>query len=146
MESDPDLGFGFLLGALHRRLRAEWAQRLRGLNLAPPAALALRILHRHPGASLREVARMAGSEPINMSKVLERLEKTGLVSMEPSTRDRRANSYQLTEHGDQLLLHVEEAMVGFDEWLHASIGSVDIGTLKSSLMELLQALPPHPNS
>ena len=146
METDPSLGFGFLVGALHRRLRAEWAERLRHLDLTPPAALALRVLHRHPGASLREVARVAGSEPINISKVLERLAVGGLVLVEPSPRDRRANSYQLTAEGEQLLLRVEEAMLGFAKWLRENSGPVDLETLKSTLGELLQALPPHPKS
>jgi chromosome segregation and condensation protein ScpB len=58
----------------------------------------------HPGASNRQVGRFAGVEDQGqMSKLLQRLQRHGLVANHTSGRHRGApNAWQLTPHGVKL--------------------------------------------
>ncbi len=115
----PDLGLGWLLGAVHRRIRARWAERLRRYGLTPPQAAVLRTLERRPGCSLRELARIVEAEPINLSRTIEPLEAAGLVVRSTSALDRRAHALTLSDTGRARARELELEAHRFELELHA---------------------------
>lgn len=135
----PELGAGWLLGAVHRHIRSRWAERIRAYDVTPPQAAALRTLASAPGLSLRELARQIEAEPINLSRTLEPLEERGLVCREPRPNDRRAHALVLTPRGLDLAASLTAAAAefehelatlldpGFDQtvaWLHRALATL----------------------
>lgn len=116
-QTPPDLGAGWLLGAVHRHIRARWAERIRAYDVTPPQAAALRTLAVEPGLSLRELARQIEAEPINLSRMLEPLEDRGLVCRESRPNDRRAHAIALTPAGVALAASLSAAAAQFEHEL-----------------------------
>lgn len=114
MAATSDLGVGWLLGAVHRRVRALWAERIRDLGVTPPQAAALRELRRRPDVSLRELARLLEAEPINLSRALKPLEARGLVERHTRSDDRRVHALRLTPDGADLADRLDAASVRFE--------------------------------
>lgn len=70
------------------------------LELTEPQAVALRELT-GPMTS-RELARRMTCEPSNVTYIVDRLERLGLVERQPHPHDRRAKQLVLTTHGTEL--------------------------------------------
>jgi DNA-binding MarR family transcriptional regulator len=139
MTPSPDLGIGWLLGAVHRRVRARWAERIRPLGVSPPQAAALRALAAHPGMGLRELARTIEAEPINLSRTLEPLESAGLLRRAPRPDDRRALALWPTEAGCELAQRLEVHAEAFAAELRGLLGA-DVGAVEAALTDWLGVL------
>ncbi|MGC8480653.1 MAG: MarR family winged helix-turn-helix transcriptional regulator [Acidimicrobiales bacterium] len=122
MTATPELGIGWLIGAVHRRLRAGWSERLEPLGLNPPAVAAIRMIRRQPGCGLRELARMLEVEPINLSRTLEHLDEEGLVERRARPEDRRTFSLNLSERGVAVAGQLDELAREFEREMVIGLG------------------------
>jgi DNA-binding MarR family transcriptional regulator len=134
------LGLGFMLGALHRKVRSHWSTELRDLGLTPPAALIVRALAIAPGVSLRELARITESEPINLSRILEPLVSEGYIVVTTNPNDRRAHCYTLSETGCELAHKIDEKVLRFEMWMEKLVSNEELASLRKSVRLLMQAL------
>ncbi len=109
---------GHWLARLFSAMRAEFddALRAKGVTMAEWAVLAAA----RDGVRLpSEVAAYAGVSRAVVSRSLERLEERGLITREPSQRDRRAVIIGLTRTGSR----VADALVAENERINAAFAS-----------------------
>ncbi|MGW2599829.1 MarR family winged helix-turn-helix transcriptional regulator [Streptomyces klenkii] len=93
-----------LVAELHKRMDAHQRGRSADFDLTPTQAKALEELGRPKTA--RELAAVLYCEPPNVTYVVDKLEKRGLVVREPHPQDRRAKQLVLTEEGRELRLEL----------------------------------------
>ena len=80
--------------------------RTRGLTLA--RARALMLLARHPGISQTELAGLLEIENPTVVRLLDGLEKQGLISRTPAADDRRVKRIDLTEAAEDQVDEIED--------------------------------------
>ncbi|MFC5147886.1 MarR family winged helix-turn-helix transcriptional regulator [Streptomyces aureoversilis] len=91
-----------LVVELNKRMDAHQRGRSAEFDLTPTQAKALEELGRPRTA--RELAAILSCEPPNVTYVVDKLEKRGLVVREPHPQDRRAKRLVLTDAGRELRL------------------------------------------
>jgi DNA-binding MarR family transcriptional regulator len=116
-------------------LLATASDTFKGVNLSPTQYNVLRIL-RGAGEPLAcgEIAdRMITREP-DMTRLLDRLEKRGLITRSRSTSDRRVVETSITAKGLELLKRLDEPVVALHERQLGHLGKVKL----RQLIELLE--------
>ncbi|MEU1817630.1 MarR family transcriptional regulator [Streptomyces roseifaciens] len=93
-----------LVVELNKRMDAHQRGRSAEFDLTPTQAKALEELGRPRTA--RELAAILSCEPPNVTYVVDKLEKRGLVVREPHPQDRRAKRLVLTDAGRELRLEL----------------------------------------
>ncbi|MES4907894.1 MULTISPECIES: MarR family transcriptional regulator [unclassified Streptomyces] len=97
-----------LVTELSRRMDAHRRSRIAELDLTPTQAKALEELGEPKTA--RELAAVLCCEPPNVTYVMDKMEKQGLVVRRPHPRDRRAKQLVLTDAGRELRLDLLRRM------------------------------------
>jgi DNA-binding MarR family transcriptional regulator len=88
---------------------AQAVRRARGASAGPPRALTLsqygllELLRDHNSARVRDLAEHAGVSAPTATRILDTLERRGLVRRRPSSEDRRGVSVTLTDRGRRAL-------------------------------------------
>jgi DNA-binding MarR family transcriptional regulator len=116
--SDPDqngaeaflAGFDALTLAVRRARGAQRGLRVSGLTLSQYGLLEL--LEDRDSARVRELAEHAGVSAPTATRILDTLERRGLVRRNQTPEDRRGVSVTLTDRG-------REALIGQHVWLRA---------------------------
>ncbi|MGK5729597.1 MarR family winged helix-turn-helix transcriptional regulator [Streptomyces sp. URMC 124] len=93
-----------LVVELNKRMDAHQRGRSAEFDLTPTQAKALEELGRPRTA--RELAAILSCEPPNVTYVVDKLEKRGLLVREPHPQDRRAKRLVLTDAGRELRLEL----------------------------------------
>ena len=93
----------FLLAQLGAHAAAQFAERLRVLDLTPPDAGILRLLRTAAGLSQQELAAKLQIHPSRLVAILDNLEKRGFVERRANPDDRRLYSIHLTKDGGEIL-------------------------------------------
>lgn len=89
-------GLGFLLSDVSRLMRRRFAQKAQAYGMTAPQWRALAQLKRCGEVNQAELAGLLESEPMTVSRLVERLEISGLVERVPHPADRRAKLVRLT--------------------------------------------------
>ncbi|MCC6471457.1 MAG: MarR family transcriptional regulator [Alphaproteobacteria bacterium] len=111
---------GFLLHDVARLLRTRFEQKARGLGLTRAQWRALAHIERNPAINQARLAEILEVEPISLARLVDRLEKLGLVERRPHPTDRRMHTLHVARKSLPMIdkLHVlgaearEEAMLG----------------------------------
>lgn len=99
-----------LIVQLSRKVTSEFEEQLAQLDLTAPQAQLLR--------QLDEPLPMVGAadrlhcDPSNITGIVDRLERRGLVVRRTATRDRRVKQLELTDEGRRLKDRVEQIVAG----------------------------------
>ena len=107
-ESDQDVYR--LIVQLSRKVTSEFEEQLAQLDLTAPQAQLLR--------QLEEPLPMVGAaerlhcDPSNITGIVDRLERRGLVERKSATGDRRVKQLELTDEGRQVKAKVDEILAG----------------------------------
>ena len=120
---DPDAGIDFVaafdaLAQAVRRARGSAAAD-GGLTLSQYGLL--EGLTTRPAARVQELAGHAGITPSTATRILDALERRGIVRRVRSVEDRRVVAVSLTEHGQQLLQDQQEWLRGRQRAFYASL-------------------------
>ncbi len=120
---DPDAGIDFVtafdaLAQAVRRARGSAAAD-GGLTLSQYGLL--EGLTSRPAARVQELAGHAGITPSTATRILDALERRGIVRRVRSLEDRRVVAVSLTEHGQQLLQDQQEWLRGRQRAFYASL-------------------------
>jgi DNA-binding MarR family transcriptional regulator len=94
---------GYTLKRAQQALRNTIDPALADLGLTTAQYAALYNLHRHPGASSAELARMSFVTPQTMVRIVADLEERGLLSREPSQAHARVLQARLSDDGEAVL-------------------------------------------
>ena len=86
----------FLITDIARRYRVTFDEKVRDLNLARTEWWLLRYLYFFEGSTQAELTKLMDITKGGMGKVIDRLEKEGLVRRGPDDSDRRSNRIFLT--------------------------------------------------
>ncbi|WP_328747064.1 MarR family transcriptional regulator [Streptomyces sp. NBC_00285] len=103
-----------LWSGIEGRLRAEYGLPLTSFEV-------LHLLLRRPGSRIQDIAEEFSITVGGTSKVVDRLESTGLCARRANPDDRRSSIVELTPEGRKL---VDGALKVFEEELELRIGSV----------------------
>jgi DNA-binding MarR family transcriptional regulator len=98
--------FGFMLRDVSQRYVRRFEQHARGISLTLPQCRALVILECNEGFSQARLARLMCAEPMTMVRILDRMERDGLLQRRPDPDDRRARRLFLTRRARPLLREI----------------------------------------
>ena len=93
----------FEIGETAHALRKAFDRRAVGLGVTRAQWKVLFRLHRRPGLRQIELADMLDIEPITLSRIVDRLEESGLVERRPDPSDRRAWRLHVTAKAQPLI-------------------------------------------
>lgn len=98
--------FGFMLKDVTQRYVARFEQHARAMSLTLADCRTLVLLERHEGESQATVARLVNLQPMAMVRLLDRMERDGLLQRRPDPEDRRARRLYLTRKARPLLSEI----------------------------------------
>jgi DNA-binding MarR family transcriptional regulator len=98
------------LVATFGRFKQELGPRLAAFGLSPLQARSLR--HLDDPMTMRELAGAVGTEPSNLTPVVDRLESAGLLRRRPRPGDRRVRELCLTAEGTRTRERLEAEVYG----------------------------------
>ncbi len=137
MTENPEIERGqaaFLLSQLGSHAAAQFAERLKPLELSPADAGILRLLRHSGGISQQELSVRLGIHASRLVAILDNLEKRSLVERKPNAEDRRLYSLYLTQAGGDALIRVGSVARAHQEALLSALSSEE----RLTLSELLQ--------
>ncbi len=128
---DLEQTFGQELARISRSWRVELDNRLRGQGLTQARWYALLQLSRAaPGMSQRELAARLGVEGPTIARLIDGLEKQGLVERRQAEGDRRSNELHLTAAAQPLLAEIDRTAAVLR---HELLSGVPAATLESCI-------------
>jgi DNA-binding MarR family transcriptional regulator len=107
-------------------LRKAFDRRAVGLGVTRAQWKVLFRLHRQPGLRQIELADMLDIEPITLSRIVDRLEESGLVERRPDPSDRRAWRLHVTARAQPLIAKLRAIADDMIAETFAGIDSKDI--------------------
>jgi DNA-binding MarR family transcriptional regulator len=99
---DPDM-LPYMLNRLNSRANQLWIKQLRSHGLTIGRWHVLSVLSRYDGSRVGTIADISGGEQPAVSRVIDQMERDGLVSRRPSIDDSRAVEVWLTKRGRQII-------------------------------------------
>lgn len=126
----------FLLAQLGAHAAAQFAERLRVLNLAPSDVGILRLLRVAAGLSQQELATKLKIHPSRLVAILDNLEKRGFVERRPNPEDRRLYSLHLAKAGEEGLHAIRKLAREHQEALLSALNSEERETLAALLTRI----------
>ncbi len=97
------------LQAVNRHLRSSTWDAQRQLPITKVQWLLLRVLQRRGAATIGQLAAHLDVRASTMSQMLDRLERSGIVTREQDETDARVKNITLTEAGKETIRRTEEA-------------------------------------
>lgn len=118
--SDP---IAFLMADGSRLFRRLFNMRARALGLTGQQWRVLVLIFRNPGMTQSMAAELMETEPITLSRMVDRLEDAGLVERRPAAKDRRVRCLHLTDGAIPVVEKMrdiagdlmDQALTGFSE-------------------------------
>jgi DNA-binding MarR family transcriptional regulator len=136
MRTEKGRESAFLLAQLGAHAAAQFAERLRVLDLAPSDAGILRLLRVAAGLSQQELATTLKIHPSRLVAILDKLEKRGFVEQRANPEDRRLYSLHLTRGGNQGLDAIRKVAREHQETLLSALRSEERATLAALLARI----------
>ena len=121
MDSDAGIDFVTAFDALAQAVRRARGSAAADGGLTLSQYGLLEGLTSRPAARVQELAGHAGITPSTATRILDALERRGIVKRVRSLEDRRAVAVTLTEHGQQLLQEQQEWLRGRQRAFYASL-------------------------
>jgi MarR family transcriptional regulator for hemolysin len=101
--NDPRYGFAFLIQELARQMRRTFLERAAKSGLTQVQARALAVIYRHEGATQIEVSRILDIQPMTFARMLDRMERAGLIERRRDPDDRRVFRIHLASRAGPVL-------------------------------------------
>ncbi|BCD96845.1 MarR family winged helix-turn-helix transcriptional regulator [Marinagarivorans cellulosilyticus] len=99
----------YLISRLARTMEREFEQHIEGIGLTRGAFAVLSAIYNDHKTKPAELAAFIGIDGAAVTRLLDRLEKTGLIKREANKLDRRSTDIHITEKG---VLAVQEGAAG----------------------------------
>ncbi|WP_417450297.1 MarR family winged helix-turn-helix transcriptional regulator [Kordiimonas sp.] len=126
----------YLLNRAVSRYNVVIEAELRSIDIDIPSWRVLMILGEQSPLAVGQVARSAVINLSTMMRVIERMEKAGLVSTQPAEEDRRVTAISLTEAGRAKLVAAREATAPIYRKLIRGFSAGDFSRLLTLLNRL----------
>jgi DNA-binding MarR family transcriptional regulator len=146
---NTDEYIGVVISDVARLLRTEFDRRVRRLGITRAQWLVLTRLHRHPGASLSELAEMMEVEKATAGRMIDRLVANGWVARRTQRDDRRVKRVYLTPEAERVHKRiwrvaeatVEDALTGLSARESRQLMTL-LQRIKKTLVSTVDAVPP----
>jgi DNA-binding MarR family transcriptional regulator len=114
------------LGYFIRRLQVwvfqDFMRALASVDVRPAQYSVLAVVEANPGQSQSDVAEFLGIERARFVRLLDRLEKRGLIERRASPSDRRSHALYLTREGQRALKRIKSLAAEHEAQLAAKLG------------------------
>ncbi|GMU35346.1 MAG: MarR family transcriptional regulator [Planctomycetia bacterium] len=114
---------------------AAFERLLKGRDLSAPQYNVLRIVRGHGRAPTRKIAEQMISRQPDITRLIDRLETTGLVKRERCRDDRRVVWVQLTPQGQQVLRELDKPVLEMHKATMGHMGARKLAMLNKLLFE-----------
>ncbi|MEJ0062924.1 MAG: MarR family transcriptional regulator [Alphaproteobacteria bacterium] len=129
LTSDDQTNEALLIVEAGRAIRRDFDCRARDIGLTRAQWQVLGNLRRNPGVNQKELAEMLDVQPITLTRLIDRLQKTGWVVRKPDKRDRRMHRLYLTAQVGGVVRQMQElalelrrdSLHGFTRREHATL-------------------------
>jgi DNA-binding MarR family transcriptional regulator len=125
-----------LLADSARLLRRDFDARVRELGMTSPQARLLLILHHTEGENQGFYAERLEVEPISLTRMIDRMEDSGLVERRPDPADRRAWRLFLTAKSLLVIDQVRTCLAGLEDEMLAGLDPA----ARESLAQMLETV------
>lgn len=140
MSTNESQGVGFLITDVSRRLRRTFQKRMVGHSLTLAQARALVYVSRHRGIRQVDLAEMLEVQPITLARLIDQLEKHGLVQRQSDPTDRRAYQLHLTEKAEPHIAEIHAVISGIREEVLCDFSDQEVDILFSALTKIRDKL------
>jgi MarR family transcriptional regulator, transcriptional regulator for hemolysin len=130
------LSLPYLLADSARLLRRAFDGRVRALGMTSPPARLLLILHVTEGENQGFYADRLEVEPISLTRMIDRMEESGLIERRRDPADRRAWRLHLTDKSMQVIDQVRASLAGLEDEMLAGLDPAQ----RESLGIMLEAI------
>jgi len=138
MNTDPREWLGIHLGRAARLMRTKLDERLAPLGLTQAKWLILLYLFRNGGTMpQKELTETIGVEGPTVVRVLDGLERLGLIARQDRKDDRRTKDVCLTDQATPLLGEIRAITEAFRQELWAGVDDADLAVCERVLTRLL---------
>ncbi|MBY9082245.1 MarR family transcriptional regulator [Paenibacillus sp. HN-1] len=118
-----DQSLGFLIGSAYRRLSTHYARELKPYGITPEQWTVLYTIVSYPDINQKAIASHVDKDQPTTARIVELLEKKGLITKTVSASDRRAYLLNATIEGQELLAvtrpveqqHLNSAFAGLSD-------------------------------
>ncbi|MDA8107329.1 MAG: MarR family transcriptional regulator [Betaproteobacteria bacterium] len=135
---DPRESLGYLVALVRRRLLDLLEPDFEALGLTSVQAIVLMGLGTGIASTAADFCKTIQHDPGAMTRVIDRLEKTGLVRRVRAPDDRRAHKLELTESGRKMLPAIKSAAVHASNHMLRRLSHAEAHQLIASLKRLLE--------
>jgi MarR family transcriptional regulator, transcriptional regulator for hemolysin len=132
LERDPLV----VLSDVARLVRTLADARARAHGMTRAQWMILVRLERQPGMSQNELASLIEVEPITAGRLVDRLERRGMVERRPDPSDRRIWRLHLTPDAQPMLKEIAKARVELNGMIIASLPQKDLDTTIDCLLQM----------
>ena len=131
----------YLLSASSDAASRQFHNRVRALGLRVPEWRALACLYDNDGLMITQLARFALMEQSRMTRIIDQMDKRGLVDRRSDTDDGRRVRVYLTYTGRALSATLVTEAKAHESNLLGTLEPEEAARLKPALLALLRALP-----
>ena len=118
-------------------LARSWLDVLRGHGMTVARWQVLSILQEYDGSRVGELARMAAVEQPVMSRVVDQMERDGLVQRRPSPADARVTEVWLSRSGRRVFTTL---LPEAERWVDGALAGIDAATVRAVSAALLTVM------
>jgi DNA-binding MarR family transcriptional regulator len=134
----------FLLAQVGAHAAAKFAERLSAINLSPPHAGILRIVHTSGGISQQSLAEHLRILPSRLVILIDELEERGMLERRADPADRRSYALHLTDKGRDAMKSIGRLARDHQDALLASLSAHERDLLASLLLRVADQQGLHP--
>jgi DNA-binding MarR family transcriptional regulator len=131
---------GFHIRIVQMRIFREFYRVFEGSGMTPGMHTVLAIIRDNPGMRQRTLAELLMVREPNMTRMIQGLQGSGMISRDVDKTDRRAFHLVLTEKGRALMDGVQGRMDAFEEKLLGGLEPKERKALRDYLDRILDAI------
>jgi MarR family transcriptional regulator for hemolysin len=125
-----------VLSNVARMMRTLADARARNHGMTRAQWMILVWLDRQPGMSQNEMAALIEVEPITVGRLIDRLERRGMVERRPDPTDRRIWRLHLKPEAEPMLQEIAKARVELNAMMIAGLPKKDLDTTIDCLLQM----------
>jgi DNA-binding MarR family transcriptional regulator len=126
----------YLLSDTGRLIRKAFDERARTIGITRPQWRVLARLNREPGIKQAPLADYLEVEPISLSRMIDRMQESGLVERRPDPQDRRAWCLYLTDAARPIVQDMHELANELHDDMLADLNTLEQDKLRQSLHQI----------
>jgi len=136
-----DDALGFLIGRTNLKTKCELDRAIKPFGVTAVQWMVLKRLWEKDGQLLKDLAEATYKDQANITRVVDKLEKRGLLTRVKGQNDRRTYSIHLTKEGRDLENEVMPRVKKACETTEGLLNSEDLRQLKELLNKVFYKIP-----